>query len=133
MKTNVVPNKCELTKEDEELLLAAAKLIQKNPLAAEFIHAKTDEWFQKKLLPPTGVKYFSFEKLSKFGLLYKINKDVLHPLGLALSREPSLNVSFGCVVAKDGIWEYPEVVEMVHEKNLEKFIENKDFILDPYK
>ena len=133
MKTNVIPNKNELTEEEENLLLEAAKLIQKNTLAAEFIHSKTDEWFQKKLAPPAGVKYFPFEKLSEFGLIYKINKEVLHPLGLALSREPNMNVSFGCIVAQDDIWEYPPATETVHEENYEKFINNKDFILAPYK
>lgn len=133
MKTNVKPNLNELTQEELVLLEEVATLIQKNPIAAEFIHAKTGEWFQKKLEAPVGVNYFKFNRLSELGLIYKINKEVLHPLGLALSREPDLNCSFGCVVAPDGIYEYPKETEELHEENFKKFIENKEFILAPYK
>ena len=133
MKTNVKPNPNELTQEELVLLEEVATLIQKNPIAAEFIHSKTDEWFQKKLAAPVGVKYFKFDRLSEFGLIYKINKEVLHPLGLALSREPDLNCSFGCIVAPDGIYEYTKETSELHEGNYKKFIENKEFILAPYK
>ena len=39
----------------------------------------------------------TFQELSDNGLIWRINKEVLHPLGLALTRDPDLNVSFGCI------------------------------------
>lgn len=47
----------------------------------------------------------NFEKLSDMGLIWKINKEILHPLGLALCRDGS--VSPGALVSDDGKWEYP--------------------------
>ena len=44
----------------------------------------------------------SFRDLSELGLLYKINKEVLHPLGIALTRTTLGGLSMGACVAKDG-------------------------------
>lgn len=43
----------------------------------------------------------SFNDISDLGLLYKINKEVLHPLGIALTRTLG-GLSMGAVVTKDG-------------------------------
>lgn len=47
-----------------------------------------------------GLIPLNFKDLSDLGLLYKINKEVLHPLGIALTR--TSDVSLGAVVALDG-------------------------------
>lgn len=44
--------------------------------------------------------------MSKLGLVYRINKKILHPLGLALSYNPDTGVSETVFVADDGVWEY---------------------------
>jgi len=48
-----------------------------------------------------------FNTLSEKGLIWKINTDILHPLGLALSRNED-GTSNGCLVAPDGVWTYYE-------------------------
>jgi hypothetical protein len=40
------------------------------------------------------------------GLLWKINHDILHPLGLALSVETDRG-DLAILVADDGVWTYP--------------------------
>lgn len=54
------------------------------------------------------MKYIDFNDLSDLGLLVKINKDILHPLGLALCRNPDDGTSMGALVADDGVWEYSQ-------------------------
>lgn len=34
------------------------------------------------------MKSINWNQMSELGLIYKINKDILHPLGLAISRNP---------------------------------------------
>lgn len=69
----------------------------------------------------TKYEIMDFEEMSKNGLIWKINKEVLHPLGLALARGEDENgkpVSFGCAIAPDGFWEYTKEAE---ERNQEKY------------
>lgn len=56
------------------------------------------------------MKIADFEKLSEMGLIWKINKEILHPLGLALSRDGK--ISRGAMIANDGAWEYPPDVDI---------------------
>lgn len=63
-----------------------------------------------------------FKALSDAGLLWKINHDILHPLGLALSREPD-GTSKGAVVAENGErWEYPKESNARGKAKYEQFI-----------
>ena len=64
-----------------------------------------------------GKAIVNFNELSEAGLIWRINKEILHPLGLALSRN-SDGTSNGCLVATDGIWEYDEES---NKRNLEKY------------
>lgn len=54
------------------------------------------------------MKEINWNQLSELGLLRKINRDVLHPLGLAISRNVDTGTSESILVADDGEWEYSE-------------------------
>ena len=77
------------------------------------------------------MKQINFNTLSKWGLIYKINKEVLHPLGLALSRNPSTGYSEGCYIDDSGDfeWEYAKSTEKVNKDKLEEFEKNRIKIL----
>ena len=78
---------------------------------------KEDISVESKVLPYEGKKLVNFNELSEYGLIWKINKDILHPLGLALARNTD-GTSNGCMVASDGVWEYDADAD---ERNLEKY------------
>ena len=61
-------------------------------------------------------KIMDFEEMSNNGLIWKINKEILHPLGLALARDG--DTSPGCMIAPDGKWEFNEESNI---RNFEKF------------
>ena len=67
--------------------------------------------------PYEGKKLVNFNELSEYGLIWKINKDILHPLGLALARNTD-GTSNGCMVASDRVWEYDNEA---NRRNLEKY------------
>ncbi len=67
--------------------------------------------------PFEGKNFIDFNELSDYGLIWKINKEILHPLGLALARNED-GTSNGCIVAPDGVWEYDKETD---ERNLEKY------------
>ena len=69
-------------------------------------------------------KIMNFEEMSANGLVWKINKEVLHPLGLALARDGA--TSPGCIIAPDGKWEYSEESNIRNYKKFESFIKNKN-------
>lgn len=54
------------------------------------------------------MSHVDFNTLSQLGLIWKINKDILHPLGLALTRDPETGVSIGALVSDDGVWSFSE-------------------------
>lgn len=56
-----------------------------------------------------GDKYFDlidFNEMSKRGLVERINREILHPIGLALCYDPDTGESEGAIVSPDGEWEY---------------------------
>jgi hypothetical protein len=63
----------------------------------------------------------TWQELSDAGLIYKINKEILHPVGLALSWDPDLNTSFGAIKSPDGEWEYDDDSIAKEEEKLNKF------------
>lgn len=67
--------------------------------------------------------------LSEQGLLYKINKDVLHPLGLAAFRNSNTGSSDAILVADDLVWEYSPDLVAENEVKLRNFEENREKIL----
>ena len=71
-------------------------------------------------------KIMNFIEMSENGLIWKINKEILHPLGLALARTEDENgnsVSYGCMIAPDGKWEFSEESNKRNQENYNKFIE----------
>lgn len=44
--------------------------------------------------------------MSELGLVEKINREVLHPMGLAISYDPSTGISEAILIADDLEWEY---------------------------
>jgi len=56
------------------------------------------------------MKYINWNQMSKLGLLEKINREVLHPIGLAVSRDPESGASYKIYISDDGKWEYADSV-----------------------
>ncbi len=52
------------------------------------------------------MKSINWNQMSQLGLIERINREVLHPLGLAVSRDIKTGTSEKVLVADDGIWEY---------------------------
>ena len=52
------------------------------------------------------MKTIDWNMMSKLGLIERINREILHPLGLAVSRTVKTGTSDSVLVADDKIWEY---------------------------
>lgn len=78
----------------------------------------------------TNYKSITAKELSDLGLIFKINKEILHPLGLAIGRdnvdEDSMNLV--CVMVSDTL----EFSDDVKSRNLTK-LENLDMNLSKLK
>lgn len=133
MKTNVKPRVWNLDNEQKKILDDAAKLIQENQEASLYLTAQTQAIFDKKMQTKSQIKFLSFNRMSQLGILYKINKEVLHPLGIALTRDQDLNCSFGCIVANDGIFNFDKEAEDRNDTLFKDFVDLKDIALAPYK
>ncbi len=56
------------------------------------------------------MKSIDWNQMSKLGLIERINREILHPLGLAISRDTETGISKKILVADDGFFEYdPEM------------------------
>lgn len=56
------------------------------------------------------MKVINWNDASELGLIEKINREILHPVGLAMSRNQETGGSDSLLVADDGGWEYsPEI------------------------
>lgn len=64
--------------------------------------------------------------MSKLGLIRRINEEILHPLGLAMSRNIETGTSEEIFVADDGIWEYADPPEMILSDDEIKRIINEE-------
>lgn len=70
-----------------------------------------------------------FNQLSQWGLITKINHEILHPLGLALSYDVETGKSAGCVVTSDLYFEYPKDTVKECNKKYEDFLRDRYDIL----
>ena len=52
------------------------------------------------------MKTIDWNMMSKLGLIERINREILHPLGLAVSRTVETGVSEQILIADDKKWEY---------------------------
>ena len=59
-----------------------------------------------------GCEWVSWNELSARGLIVRINKEILHPIGLAVFRDTNTGISQGALVAPDGVWEYDQSVSV---------------------
>lgn len=57
-----------------------------------------------------GVEYdlVDWNELSRRGLIVRANREIFHPLGLALCRDIRHATSPGALVSPDGVWTYPD-------------------------
>lgn len=53
-------------------------------------------------------KYIDWNEISRRGLIERINREIMHPLGLAVCREVETGQSPGALVSQDGPFCYPE-------------------------
>ncbi|PNL55924.1 hypothetical protein CEP65_006420 [Enterobacter hormaechei] len=58
-----------------------------------------------------GCHWLDWNQLSALGLIVRINKEILHPMGLALFRDQESGVSDGALIAPDGKWHYADDIE----------------------
>lgn len=49
-----------------------------------------------------------WNEISRRGLLERINREIMHPLGLAVCREVETGKSPGALVSDNGPWVYPD-------------------------
>lgn len=56
----------------------------------------------------TKPKLINWNEISQLGLLERINREIMHPLGYAVCREVETGTSPGALVSDDGPWVYPE-------------------------
>lgn len=52
------------------------------------------------------MKAINWNQMSELGLIEKINTEILHPLGLAISRNTKTGCSENVLISDDGAWEY---------------------------
>ena len=52
------------------------------------------------------MKHINWNQASELGLIVRINSEILHPLGLAMSRNPENGTSEMLLVSPTGVWEY---------------------------
>ncbi len=50
----------------------------------------------------------NWKELSERGLVFRINHEIMHQLGLAVMYEPETGMSGGAMVATDGAWNYSD-------------------------
>jgi len=56
-------------------------------------------------------KVIDWNEISRLGLLERINREIMHPLGYAVCRDVDSGRSPGALVSEDGPWVYPDQVE----------------------
>ena len=72
-----------------------------------------------------------FNFLSESGLIHKINKEILHKYGLALSYNADNGESSGAVVAPDLKWEFDKKSDSEQKIKFDNFEKNsKDILLN---
>lgn len=70
--------------------------------------AGSDRTVKQLRMGGQAVELLDWNELSRRGLLERINREILHPLGLAVCRDVESGNSLGALVSTDGAWHYPE-------------------------
>ena len=55
-------------------------------------------------------RHIDWSKASELGLVERINKEILHPLGLAMTRNAITGSSDSILIADAGVWEYSDCI-----------------------
>lgn len=77
------------------------------------------------------MKELNWNDMSELGLIVRINKEILHPLGLAMSRNPETGASEIVFVSDDGFWRYdytvnyPRYTDREIREKIQEIIKNK--------
>ncbi|APQ14762.1 hypothetical protein BJP27_24420 (plasmid) [Pseudomonas oryzihabitans] len=61
--------------------------------------------------PVSGHQVIDWNEISRRGLLVRINREIMHPLGLAVARDVETGKSPGALVSPDGAWAYASDVQ----------------------
>ena len=61
-------------------------------------------------------KWIDWNEISRLGLLERINREIMHPLGYAVARDVESGGSPGALVSSDGVWIYPEDAPQASEE-----------------
>lgn len=61
-------------------------------------------------------EWIDWNEISRRGLLERINREIMHPLGLAVARDVESGASPGALVSADGAWRYPDDVPPAAEE-----------------
>ncbi|AVI68323.1 hypothetical protein CKQ84_22180 [Shewanella sp. WE21] len=70
------------------------------------------------------MKSINWNQMSKLGLIERINREILHPLGLAIARDVTTGISEKVLVAPDGIFEYGEIKStIISEDEINKILD----------
>lgn len=59
------------------------------------------------------MKVIDWNVIAELGLLERINREIMHPLGLAVFRIPEDGTSGGAFISPDGIFEYGDIESKV--------------------
>lgn len=69
------------------------------------------------------MKTIDWNKMSELNLISHINKEILHPLGLAICRNTKTGESPYVAVAEDGEWEYEEGTDTsINKDSIKEFV-----------
>lgn len=67
------------------------------------------------MTPMSELERIDWNEMSRRGLIKRINKEILHPLGLAMTRDVETGCSNFVVVSDDGPFVYEE--DVIHSSN----------------
>lgn len=87
-------------------------------------------YFTRALSGDCVLTSLNYNELSALGLVYKINKEVLHPLGLALHYNVDDGISEGVYISPDRVYEYSYETSGEEEEKLHRFLQNRHRTLD---
>jgi hypothetical protein len=82
---------------------------------------------KKDVVTGNEVKAINWNQLAELGLMARINQEILHPLGLAVSRNPETGRSDHIFVSDDGVYEYSvgtksQIPKLTNEQIEEKLL-----------
>lgn len=92
----------------ERLGLDTAELLRRHAESGKYVNARVEEGFGRRDRWDTvthggkPVRVLDWNQLSERGLIVRINTEILHPLGLAMFRDPETGQSGGAVMSEDG-------------------------------